>query len=506
MKAKSIAAALLAFLLLVLVVPGQASARVIPAACKKTLTVNDAGDAGVRGQLRGAIADVCDGGTIIVRPGILIGLQQGELVIPLGKTVTIRNPSQGHSPRPAVVIDAHGASRVIWVQAGAHLMLESVVVRGGSNGGINNEGFLTIVGGTVTGNTGFGIVNAGGTVRLVEDAAVAANQGTGVLNQSFSSFVVGQLFLEDDSTITGNSAGGIANAGGVVTLNDSSSITRNVAATGGGILNQPCPCAGGLVTLNDDSIISGNEAGRGGGIYNDFSSFGGGVDVLNDRSRISDNVASDGGGVAGRGQVILNDDSAIASNTGGGISIIRGNVILNDRSTVANNQGVGVSVGLAGGVGLNDESTIVGNTGPGVSASIAIGVTLNGSSRISENEGGGVVADFGSGVTLNGSSSISGNTNHNGGGGISSQSAVSVVLNDDSSVAGNVAPFGGGIFNGGPVESSVTLNDNSRITGNTATDGLGGGIYSENGSVTINDAGAITGNVPDNCFPNAICP
>ena len=31
------------------------------AACRKTLTVNDAGDSGVPGQLRAAIADVCDG-------------------------------------------------------------------------------------------------------------------------------------------------------------------------------------------------------------------------------------------------------------------------------------------------------------------------------------------------------------------------------------------------------------------------------------------------------------
>jgi hypothetical protein len=82
--------------------------------CRTNVVVYDSGDSGLRGQLRNAIVDVCDGGTVRVRPGILIRLEQGELVIPSGKTLTIMNPPQGVST--AVVIDAHGASRVIVVQ------------------------------------------------------------------------------------------------------------------------------------------------------------------------------------------------------------------------------------------------------------------------------------------------------------------------------------------------------------------------------------------------------
>ena len=48
--------------------------------------------------------------------------------------------------------------------------------------------------------------------------------------------------------------GGIYNHSGLVTLNDNSSITGNVAANrGGGIYN-----AGGSVSLNNNSFISGN--------------------------------------------------------------------------------------------------------------------------------------------------------------------------------------------------------------------------------------------------------
>jgi hypothetical protein len=39
------------------------------AECIMSVVVYDPGDSGLRGQLRNAIADVCDGGTILLRPG-----------------------------------------------------------------------------------------------------------------------------------------------------------------------------------------------------------------------------------------------------------------------------------------------------------------------------------------------------------------------------------------------------------------------------------------------------
>jgi hypothetical protein len=154
-------------------------------------------------------------------------------------------------------------------------------------------------------------------------------------------------------------------------------------------------------------------------------------------------------------------------------------------------------------VTLNDQSAIVGNTGHGVVTSSFTSVTLNDSSHISENEAGGIVSTFGSLVTLNGRSTISGNTSQRG------RAAYPTTTDpwcSTETAASNAAKLGGGIYNFGLSGSSVTLNDNSSIAGNIATDGLGGGIYSEQGSsVTLNDASSITGNIPGNCFPNSGC-
>jgi hypothetical protein len=339
------------------------------AECKMNVVVYDSGDSGLRGQLRNAIVDVCDGGTVRVRPGFLIRLEQGELVIPSGKTLTIMNPSQGVST--AVVIDAHGASRVIVLQAAADLTLSNVIVRGGSGGGINNKGSLTVVGGNVTGNTGFGILNTG-DVTLSDDAAVTANQGTGVLNgRDFSTFppTGGNLTLEDNSRISGNVGsfgGGIANDG-VVTMNEDSSISGNAASLGGGIFNGPDPFFDSVVTLNDSSRISENEAG---GIVSTFGS----LVRLNGSSTISGNTSQRGGGGISNddGSVVLNGDSSITRNAaklGGGIhnfGLSGSSVTLNDNSRIAGNI---ATDGLGGGiyseqgssVTLNDASSITGN-------------------------------------------------------------------------------------------------------------------------------------------------
>jgi hypothetical protein len=438
------------------------------ATCRNTVAVTDGGDSGgtTPAQLRTALVDVCSDGTIRLRPGLVVLLAQGELIIPSGKVVTIISSSQ----RPAT-IDAQGVSRALLVQASATLTLENVIVRAGSPAGIQNDGSLTISGGQLTANIGVGLINNGGAVRLIDDAVIAANQGVGVSNGiDPNTLAPGQLTLEDESSITGN-----------------------VGTTGGGIDN------GGLVVLNDDSSIAGNEAQVGGGVYNEFSCCIGML-VLNDNSRITDNFAPFGAGVSGRGTVTLNDDSAIASNEGDGVNLVRAQVVLNDRSSVVANDGSGIQLGLAGSVTLNDQSMVAGNGGIGIGLLLA-GLSLNGNSRIAENHGGGVRGLL-AGITLNDTSTISGNVSQNNGGGILNESGA-VVLNDSSQIVGNVASLGGGIYSsGGENPASVTLNDTSSITGNTATGGLGGGVYNDAGStLTLNGSSSITGNIPDNCFP-----
>src|SRR4029453_4982536 len=105
------------------------------AECHMNVAVYDSGDSGLRGQLRSAIVEVCDGGTIFLRPGIVIGLEQGELVIPSGKTPTLTNPSRNQSS----VIDAQSASRVMGIEQGAVVTLERLTIQHGRVG-IDDEG------------------------------------------------------------------------------------------------------------------------------------------------------------------------------------------------------------------------------------------------------------------------------------------------------------------------------------------------------------------------------
>jgi hypothetical protein len=472
------------------------------ATCKKTIVVKSTGDSATprAGQLRTAIADVCNGGTIRLHPGIVIRLAQGQLVIPSGKTVTIVSASQ----RRMATIDAHGASRVLWVQSSAHLTLGNLIVRGGSDAGINNEGSLAIAGGRVTGNMGSGIRNLG-TAILSDGAAITTNQGRGILNGLRADNVPGHLILEDDSTVTGNvstDGGGVFNFG-VVTLNDTSSVTGNVASSsGGGIHNVGDDSEGvlGVLTMNDNSSISGNEAEfGGGGVFHDF----GGRTVLNDTSRISENVTMSGrgAGLEGRGSVIMNDGSSVVANTGMGVRMIRGPATLNDHSSIADNEGTGLFA-LGVGATLNDQSSITGNEGNGLSIVEAASGILNDESTIAEN-GRGATVQFGT-LRLNDSSSVTRNTNQTRGGGILNEDGR-VFLHGASSISENVAPLGGGIYNFGEGGSIVELNDTSTITRNTATEGQGGGVYNEAGTVTLNDDSSISGNIPDDCFPTTAC-
>jgi hypothetical protein len=448
------------FALLVSLTTGLAF-QAVPASastCHNTVVVTDGGDSAgaTPGQLRTALVEVCSGGTIRLRPGLVVLLAQGELIIPSGKVVAIMSPR-----RQPATIDAQGLSRVFSVENTAQVTISSVIVQGGSAsfaGGILNFGSLTLAGVT----------------------SVRGNQAS--------------------------SGGGIVNVD-VVTMNGSSEVTDNDANTGGGILNSfqsifPLPSEG-LVTMNDNSRVSDNEADAGGGIWNDFAASFTMTVVLNDTSRIAGNAAPSSAGIGGRGSVTLNDQSSIASNEGVGISLVRATVVMNDQSSVRSNLGGGLELDLGGSVTLNDESTIIGNSGVGV-GTLLVGVTLNGSSRISDNDGGGVWSTFGA-LTLNDNSTISGNSSQGNGGGVHNGSGT-VVLNDNSRVVGNVASLGGGIYNAsGMGPAFVTMNGVSKITGNTATGGQGGGVYSEpESTVTMNDGSSITGNIPDNCFP-ALC-
>src|SRR5579872_1906987 len=165
------------------------------------------------------------------------------------------------------IIDGGGAGTVVTIpNANTHVTLSKVEVRNGPRG-VSNNGTLTIVRSTVSGNFGGGIFNNG--ALTINASAISGNSsggGGGILNNGS-----GRTLTINSSIVSGNKArtgGVISNSCGLVTINNST-ISGNVASggrgdNGGGIFNT---CTTSLVTINN-STLSQNSAGFG-GIFSD---------------------------------------------------------------------------------------------------------------------------------------------------------------------------------------------------------------------------------------------
>ena len=203
-------------------------------ACAEDPIVTSTADDGP-GSLREAIAQVCSGDTItfdIAGAGPhTITLTTGELVV--AKDVTIKNNS-GES----ITVSGGGVSRVFNINPATLAAIIGLTISGGSatsGGGILNDGTLTVINSTLTGNA-----------ATTGDGGAISNPGTlTVIN----------------STLSGNSAGG--SGGGIFTSNVlnllSSTVTNNRAdsdnnstGTGGGVHR-----SAGTATLHN-SIVAGN--------------------------------------------------------------------------------------------------------------------------------------------------------------------------------------------------------------------------------------------------------
>lgn len=162
-------------------------------------------------------------------------------------------------------INANGVERAMEVLNGAALLLQDVLISGGtenngSGGGLHNvDGDVTLLRVAVTGNqagSGGGLANSGGVLTVI------------------------------DSSITGNSAGA-GNGGGIaneatMTLQNVT-ISGNLAGNGGGILAQ-----GGDATLTNVTVYANNATSAGGGINGN----GNGIRLAN--TILAGNSASDG--------------------------------------------------------------------------------------------------------------------------------------------------------------------------------------------------------------------
>ena len=349
------------------------------------------------------------------------------LIIPAGKDITLTGNAKLIGAAGANTITVNGRLTLdgitvthnsgatgsgVMVNSGAVLTIVSGSISGntsavgvtpnGNGAGVFNSGTIVMSGGSISGNTSVneagGIFNNSGSVTLSGSAQISANSsaryGAGIYNLN------GALLMNGGS-ISGNTAtmggAGVRNQGASATFTmNGGSISANTALgdTGAGVLNM----AGATFTMTDGSISgnTNNSVSSGGGVTNQASTFtmSGGT--------INGNTAPSGGGV-------LNWSGASFTMTGGTIS---GNI-----TTAANSRGGGVfSFGPA--TVVLDGGTISDHT-----------TTLN---------GGGIYSTNGASLTLT-SGTISGNIVTGDGGGVWIDDTANLDLSPDVVFSGNRA-------------------------------------------------------------------
>ncbi len=412
-------------------------------------TVTNGDDSG-SGSLRQAIERACSGAVIGFDDDYTVALDSDHLSIDSGMTI------DGGTHTITVTAEAVGLNYfdggVFKVDSSEPVTLTNLIITGGTawaGGGVKNNGDLTIVGSTITGNQAFGTTDFGGGIY---------NSGT--LNLT-------------DSVVDHN--GSVSYGGGIY-----SGIGSRMTISGSTISNNSTPNNGGGLMVREDAVVTIED------------------------STFLGNSARDGGGVATHGAVTISgstfeQNSTHGQNTtfsntsdGGGINVFGGGTANISATTFSGNSGNvnggGVHVD-GGGSATIEDSTFTGNT-----AQRGAGVTAQGDTTISNSSfvqnhvstSGGAVYGTGSTVTIS-DSDFTGNTTETYGGAIDASFATFNISNSDF-ISNTADAWGGAIYK---CSGSMQLTGSS-VLSNTVTPGdraNGGGIYDYcGGSLTIDDS------------------
>jgi uncharacterized repeat protein (TIGR01451 family)/CSLREA domain-containing protein len=218
------------------------------------------------------------------------------------------------------IVDGNGTDRVFEILPGARVTISGVQIRNGNPGSGAGGGGIAI------GSTG--------RLMLSSSAVVSNTAATG------AGIKVTGLLSASNSTISGNSGGGIYNDAGLLLLSNVDVIS-NTGGYGIGNLN-------GATIQYDGGLVSDNQ---GGGIYNNTST------AILSNLMIRDNTG--GGGIHNQGftrsQLTLSASAVMSNTATSGAGIL--NEGLGADATIADTR-LSYNVATAGGGGVNNSGTM----------------------------------------------------------------------------------------------------------------------------------------------------
>ena len=471
------------------------------------------------GQLRFILQNgaLLDGDMIVFDSNGTTTLNVANGQLDVKKSVMI----QGNGSANTIIDAAGGAFRVFEIDpddTGIAATIQGVTITGGkgaSHGGgilISNQGGLTLLDSTVTGNEVTGGSQRGGGIDVedqggllvVQNSTISKNKITGASGDGGGiSNYYGYLLLRNstvggatpaDGNTTTRDGGGIYMDDGGTEITDSI-ITNNIAdsdsngGSGGGVMNDYSAVTitgtGDGTNCLIDSNTSNNDTG--GGVYNNYSmvienctvsnneakgdSDGGGVyndsdgvlEVIGGTVIKGNKAQAEGGGIYNEGTLLIKDstvtentaDSDSAGTNGGGGGIYNDYAMALSNAVVSKNK---TNTDVAGGIYQNDYATFDA-------------MTLS-ENEASANDGGGMYVNY---PTVIKNSLISKNKAigaTSDGGGIYENDQLSLTnVTFSNNEAGQ---DGGGLYNSGSYSAGL---NNVTIAFNKANGGDGGGIY-----------------------------
>lgn len=264
-----------------------------------------------------------------------------------------------------------------------------ITTRGGSGGGIENAGRLTLLATTVSENAA-GNNDSGPTYP---EGIGGGIDNTGTLSLKESTISANHTTFMSNGPLPGGPGGGIASSGASLTI-DASTVARNFTSRGGeGGSGAKGGDGGGLLltagTLSlTNSTVDGNLAGNGAGGPESAAVGGsGGGLALEGGSAVltNDTLSENSAGVGGVGPGAPTKPSAAGGN-GGAILVTGGSAALTNVTIADNAAGLGGKAFQAGGPGPN-------GVGGGIDALASVGVlnSIIAASTLGGNCAGAVV-------------------------------------------------------------------------------------------------------------------